>query len=300
MQHRPSPTIAGLLALLTPGLGHVYSGRVWRGILLAVCLQSIGVLAVVLILNLPWRPWNVVVPLLLIPIAVVAVIVDAVVLAHRTQSREPAWYNRWYVYGAIILIAAFVVQPVEKRALRSRIRTFTLTSGSMAPTLLPGDYVAITMGQPDELDRGDIVLFHWPGDRTIEFVKRVVGLPGDTLEMRERQLLVNGSPLDEPYLQVLGEPDGSYESMDWQSSYLLPGRTPEPYAPTRDTWGPILIPEDRYFVLGDNRDESLDSRYLGLVPLTSIMGRPRRLYFSRDEETGTIRWERIGLPTFRD
>lgn len=295
MQRRRSPLAAAVLAVLAPGLGHVYSGQAKRAVLYAWLVLLIPVGSAFLLLYLPWRPWNVILPLLLVPTTILFVIGDAIVRARSAPTEfELRWYNRWYVYVVVIVVAVLVLAPAQRRALRSAIRTFTITSSSMEPALLVGDYVAARMRRPEQPNRGDIVLFSWADDPSVSFIKRIMGLPGDTLEMRAKLLIVNGARVNEPYVQVLGTEDGGHEWMNWQVAYLAQRQDSTPYKPTRDTWGPIVIPPGMYFVLGDNREESLDSRYRGLIPSVSILGRPRRLYFSWEADRGSVRWNRIG------
>jgi signal peptidase I len=195
------------------------------------------------------------------------------------------------------------------------IQTFTITSGSMEGTLLVGDFLVLSKSAYgatvpgtgvklpgySEPKRGDVVVFrghHEP----IDLVKRLVGLPGDTLEMRDGVLLVNGAAQPEPYVRHT-DPGGdvTHPWMSWQAQHLLDSMDVMRYRPTRDNWGPIITPQDRYFVMGDNRDESLDSRYWGFVDPAALKGRAVVLYFSYDRDAlGTlpifqhIRWGRIG------
>lgn len=195
------------------------------------------------------------------------------------------------------------------------IQTWTVISGSMEHTLLVGDFLVLSksaygatvpgteMTLPGYTTpaRGDIVVFrghHEP----IDLVKRLVGLPGDTLAMREGQLLLNGVPQQEPYI-VRTDPgtDAYHPSMDWQLQYLAEPDGARRYRPSRDNWGPIVVPPDHYFVMGDNRDQSLDSRYWGFVPRESIKGKAVVLYFSWDRDAigsiplfGHVRWGRVG------
>ncbi len=195
-----------------------------------------------------------------------------------------------------LLIRSFVVQA------------FKIPSGSMLETLQIGDHLLVTkfaydvkiplIGAVialDEPERGDIVVFlfgqdvpavteepgRWlqcalPGlaDEACpkDFIKRVVGLPGDIVEIRRKQVLVNGRELDEPYVQ-----------------FRDTHRDVQP----RDRLGPLKVPEGKYFVLGDNRDESLDSRFWGFVDRERIKGKAWRIYWSWEAGEGP-RWERIG------
>lgn len=223
-----------------------------------------------------------------------------------TRAGATAW--EWIKSGIIGFLIFIVVRTFL-------IQTFTIVSGSMENTLLVGDFLVLnksaygatvpgtnlTLPGYDTPRRNDIVVFrghHEP----IDLVKRLVGMPGDTLEMRAGRLYVNGRAADEPWARNTDpHGDGGHPWMQWQSHFLVGPRAQEPYHPTRDNWGPIAIPADRYFVLGDNRDESLDSRYWGLIHRNQIKGRAVGLYFSYDNRPNggipilsRVRWNRIG------
>ncbi|WP_337171358.1 signal peptidase I [Gemmatimonas aurantiaca] len=114
-------------------------------------------------------------------------------------------------------------------------------------------------------------------------------LPGDFL-MRDFQLIVNGVPAREPYPHA-ARGDGSLTApeFEWQRRHLLGGADPAAYRPTYGTWGPLVVPDGAYFLLGDDRANSLDSRHRGFIPTEALVGRPVWIYFSRDPDTGTIR-----------
>ena len=198
------------------------------------------------------------------------------------------------------------------------LEAFQIPSGSMENTLLAGDFLfvnkAVYGAQIPGTDarlpafgaprRGDVVVFAYPRDPSINYVKRVVGLAGDTVAMRAGTVSVNGTALDEPYVR---RSDPAHDGFDpqflWQRDHLA-DRSLEArrrYRPTRDTWGPVVVPADRMFVLGDNRDNSHDSRYWGFVDRAAVKGRPLVVYFSYDRETDDplpwltdIRWRRLG------
>lgn len=195
------------------------------------------------------------------------------------------------------------------------LQAFTITSGSMEPTLLAGDFIFVNkaaLGSRvpftdiripgySEPRRGEILVFDPPHEDTLIVIKRLIGVPGDTLEMRDKTLYLNGQPQDEPYvLHTDDEPDFSAGEMLWQRESLVGGLR-DNYLPTRDTWGPLVIPEDRYFMLGDNRDQSLDSRVWGLLERWRFEGRIIVRYFSYNRDSyrpfpflREIRWSRIG------
>ena len=202
------------------------------------------------------------------------------------------------------------------------VEAFKIPTSSMEHTLLVGDFLLVnkavygarvpgtpwTLPAIEEPERGDVIVFNPPHEPDKNYVKRVVGVPGDTLEMREKVLYVNGHPLDEPYAQYIDqEGDAMHQAMTWQRGYLVASPTrryqqARRYHPSRDTWGPISVPEDRFFVLGDNRDNSEDSRYWGFVRRDAIRGRPWFVYYSFDRSTGepapwmnAVRWARVGF-----
>jgi signal peptidase I len=165
-------------------------------------------------------------------------------------------------------------------------------------TRIPGTHVTLPGYSSPRL--GDILVFDPPHEETIMLIKRLVGMPGDTIEMREGVLHRNGEPVEEPYVVHADISDERHPWMDWQRDYLRADVERATYSPTRDTWGPIVIPEDRYFMLGDNREQSLDSRYWGLLERWRLEGRALFTYFSYDRDSfqplpwlREIRWGRI-------
>ena len=146
------------------------------------------------------------------------------------------------------------------------------------------------------------MVFQYPLDLSKNYVKRVVGVPGDRVAMQQGQLYVNGELRSEGYVQHT-QPDGNYydPQFEWQRDYVASEVDPEAYRPTRDDWGPLVVPEGKYFVMGDNRDNSQDSRYWGLVDRTLIKGRPLFIYYSFDRSKlrplpwlTEVRWGRVG------
>ena len=198
------------------------------------------------------------------------------------------------------------------------IEAFQIPTASMENTLLVGDFLLVNKmvygaeipGTPihlpafDEPSRGEVVVFEPPAragqaPRT-NYVKRIVGAPGDTLAMRSGNLYVNGSKIEEPYVKNGRRgSDVRTAAFSWQRAYLVSPRG-RAYQPTRDNWGPIYVPEDSFFVMGDNRSNSEDSRYWGFVPAEAIKGRPMIVYYSYERRRPVplpwlteIRWDRL-------
>ena len=208
-----------------------------------------------------------------------------------------------------LVIAIFVITFI--------VQAFQIPSESMENTLLIGDYLLVNKFEygpkpawPSGLayspiHRGDIIVFRWPVNPQQHFVKRVIGVPGDRVHMRNGMVFVNGEPLMEPYVITKHHvPDYYRDNFPTQRNVptqIDSGWWSEFPALLRN--GDLLVPEDSYFVLGDNRNESLDSRYWGLVPRDSIVGRPMVIYFSfapaPPATTSAAAGDRIGVFTAR-
>ena len=122
------------------------------------------------------------------------------------------------------------------------------------------------------IGRGDVVVFKYPEEPERDFIKRVIGLPGETIELKQKKVYVNGTPLDEPYVHFL-EPPGSVDSASEVTSLDV-----------RERYGPVTVPADHYFVMGDNRDNSQDSRYWGFLPRDYVKGKALIIYWSYEAE----------------
>lgn len=172
------------------------------------------------------------------------------------------------VISSIVLalyVTTFVAHPMS------------VPTPSMSPTIVPGDrlmvdkftlrsrnHVAYRLRLCREIRRGDIVVFKYPRDPNLAYVKRVIGLPGELVLIKGKKVYINGAPLSEPYAHYL---DRSGGDLEWRGSF-----------------GPVRVAEDHYFVMGDNRDNSEDSRYWGLVHRDLIIGRPLFVFWSYDDD----------------
>ncbi|MEP6689755.1 MAG: signal peptidase I [Gemmatimonadaceae bacterium] len=226
----------------------------------------------------------------------------------RSQGRLVLEWLKSFVIAVCIffLVRAFLVEA------------FKIPSGSMEKTLLVGDFLLVNkavygaevpftharLPAISKPGRGDVIVFDFPREPSKNFVKRLIGVPGDTLESREGSIYRNGRALAEPYV-AHNDPnsDISNEDFHWQRDYLV--RSAEAsigYHPSRNNWGPLVVPERSYFVLGDNRDNSFDSRYWGFVPDSLVKGRPLVVYYSYERDQTHrftswlthVRWGRIG------
>ena len=177
-----------------------------------------------------------------------------------------------------LLIRAYVIQA------------FKIPSGSMIPTLVIGDHILVNkfiygtkipfsetmVLEFTKPEKGNIIVFKYPEDPTRDFIKRVVAVEGDVVESRNKTIYVNGKQTSEPYAQ---HTDNSIRPM---------GIEP------RDNFGPLIVPKNKFFVMGDNRDQSYDSRYWGYVDRKDIKGKALILYWSWDSKNNWVRFARIG------
>jgi len=197
---------------------------------------------------------------------------------------------------AALFVLTFIVQP------------FRIPSGSMEDTLLIGDFLLvnkIVFADPgpwrhllayQPVRRDDIVVFHYPVDHSLHLVKRVIAVPGDRLRLRNGRVFVDGQPQVEPFAVYIPSYPSAFRDNFPSSTYTDAGVNPAWWAEMQhdERNGALVVPKGKYFVLGDNRNDSLDSRYWGFVPRQNIVGQPFLVYFSVDVVGQS---EITGLPT---
>jgi signal peptidase I len=215
--------------------------------------------------------------------------------------RRPHWFTGFVIPFCLLALAAnMVVHSCE---------AFRVPSGSMEPTLLIGDYIWLDNTHKARTGFGDgsVVIFESVEEAGLKVSKRVVGMPGDTLQMRNGALRRNGRDLSEPYVIHVDprrseDPVQRAKMRDWQMPHAATRDTGS-YAPDLQSWGPVVVPPDSFFALGDNRDASYDSRYYGFIPFGHVLGQPWLVYFSLvmepadaagSSQASGVRWSRIG------
>lgn len=220
-------------------------------------------------------------------------------------------FSQWVWEWAKSIAAALVIWFFLRALL---VEAFRIPSGSMENTLLIGDFLFVNKALYGaevplvhtrlpafrEPVRLDVVVFESVEERGVNVVKRIIGMPGDTIAMEDNVMYIDGRPLDEPYVQrtvpLVNTEDPRMRA--WQVRYLA-GRDARAYRPNLKNWGPLVVPPDSFFVMGDNRDNSYDSRYWGFLGRDRIRGRPLFIYFSFDKGgvfppfLTAIRWNRI-------
>lgn len=274
------PWIAGLLTLFTIGLGHLYSGKAKKGIVLYFLGQG-TILAIFLFLI--WLSPNILVFLLAVLCGLgflIFCILDAIRVSRRNKlTYELKKYNRWYVYVLVLAVNSFLIQPAVESTIKSDIvQAYRIPSGAMKPTLQIGDHILADkyIYKKTEPKRGDIVIFPFPEDPSKDFIKRVVAVSGETIEIIDKQISINGEIIEETFV------------IHTDSNIFRDKKRP------RDNFGPVKVPDDSLFVMGDNRDHSYDSRFWGFVKKASVKGKVASIYWSWDKESSSVRWNRIG------
>ncbi len=301
-----SPLVALLLSVC-PGLGQQYAGHLVRGITLYIVLIIVSWLAAIAFTYVDSR---ISIVFLAVPfVGMAAIAVDA----WRRASKQPEeyqlkWFNRPVIYIAVFLFLLVTVNPLMDMLVGGNVvRAFPVTSSSMAPTVLKNDLLVIN--KLTEPGRGDVVLLDYRGDNASsrfsdvididlfkriinslfgtdempykdgQLVRRIVAVSGDTVEIRDGNVAVNGEKLDEPY----------------RYSHDL-DETIGDETPFGEDFGPETVPEDSFFVLGDNRNFSIDSRILGSISTQKVAGKVTKVFWSWNFGENTIHWERTAMP----
>ncbi len=291
---------AAFFGVLSAGLGQLYSGRPLRALILHlvsvasafICLKALFV---------PVRPWNIIVAVFFCLVVWVFILVDAVRCAKSARlNYRLKTYNRWYVYVPLLLLSV-----AEQHAFKSiiRERAFSMPVTSMSPTILKGDYLLASMdtyaARTPQI--GDIVVFRFPLKRSELFIKRIIATGGDVVKIQDEKVYINGRPMIEPHAQVelpeIPLRDNFPPKLDVPETVLVsngfdPAWAVEMHGLIRKDG--LYVPPGDYFVIGDNRCDSYDSRFWGFVPRADILGRAGVIYFSWDAATRSVRWDRMG------
>lgn len=279
MENKPrKPWLAGLLSLVQPGLGQVYNGEI-RKALLFYALSFLLLPGLFLCLHSEFIRVFLLSCALIVPVYYIAVIVDAVRTAKRLDNQYiPKRYNKVIVYIGVFLFVVILSNSLSALVKSNLVKAYRFPSASMEPTLLKGDHVLVDRSKSARNPRnGDLIVFEYPEDPSKDFVKRVVAVEGDTVEIRNKLLYVNGKAVIEPY------------AVHMEKITIPADQNP------RDYFGPQVIPAGSYFVMGDNRDRSYDSRFWGTVAKDKVKGTVKSIYWSWDKEKFAVRWGRVGM-----
>lgn len=280
-----SPRLAALLALLGGPLGHIYAGCFTRGLL----IWTMGIILVVLIfLFIHFMPGPIGVTLAVAFLVGYEffLVIDAYRMAKLRSGLPLRPYQRWWFYLLAWVVISLMGNAAGYAVQNYVAEAFVIPARSMSPTLLPGDRILSDKFwcQLSNLHHNDVVVFRSAGLNSPLYAMRVVALPGDNLEIRDEKVWLNGEEWPDPH------------------GYFDPKLTPNP---EQANFGPITMSDDSFFVLGDNRRQAHDSRFLGPIPFSSFHSRAMMIYLSVERrfpnphdtthyESGEIRWSRIG------
>lgn len=306
------PLLAALASLVLPGFGQLYNGDLNRAIWLFLVFALLcipGVALVALYLPDQWM-----LPTLLLGLAsTLGVWGYAVVQAWRTARRQaPSPARAWQisgVYALVFVLCDLLALPLLTLYVRQhQVEPYRIPSNSMAPSVRAGDMIWADKryncpGCKSGVHRGDIAIFAYPNDRSVSYIKRVIGLPGDQIVLKNGQVWVNGQALHNAVASsVNGVITEALDGRQWQVQWVdIPASAqPAAVAPpmNRVSTAPatalqLTVPDGQVFVLGDNRNSSVDSRSFGTVPMQDILGRARQVWFSSSAQG--VNWSRLGL-----
>lgn len=288
------PFIALGMSLVLPGFGQLYNGEVNKAIWLFLAYAFLtlpGVALVALYLPNGWM-----MPALLLSLVATLSLwlygmADAWRQAGRRQDyvREP-WQSRG-MYMLVLIVCGALALPLLLDYVRShQVQSFRIPSASMEPNVMMGDILFADKryncpGCKYRIERGDIAIFTYPNDRTVEYIKRIVALPGDRVQIKGTDVRINGYSLSNPAaandvgIETVESIDNHRWHVLWSAGWALPETD-------------IVVPPGQVFVLGDNRAASTDSRKFGTVPMSDVVGRARQVWFSSGPEG--VRWQRFG------
>lgn len=276
--HERKGWVAGLLSFALPGLGQMYNGQPGKGAAFYVLTELAPALGGLAVMHIPsllgfW---------LFMFFGMYAYIIwDAVVTARRIGKEfTPRRYNKPGMYLVVFMVCGMLVGNLFSIFAKAYVvQAYKIPSASNAPTILMGDRLLAEKGFGMEIRpaRGEVVVFESPKKPEVDYIKRVIGLPGETVEIRDKKLYIDGVQFDEPYAV-------------FSDDKVIPA-SEQP----RDNMAPVKLADGMYFMLGDNRDGSYDSRYFGPVSGDGIKGVVKAVYWSWDKETGSVRWDRVGM-----
>jgi signal peptidase I len=295
--------LAILLSLIMPGLGQVYCGRLKRGLVLNF-LNILPLPIIIGLFSLSDSP-----SLMLIAIALIlaggivqlTAIIDSAFLAKRSAGYRLKDYNSSLVYVLLVLIVTGGGVGSALYLRSQRLEAYRVPAASCYPTIVPNDRILVNKNayKKNDPQRGDLVVHICPFDRRSNYIKRIVAVAGDTVEMKDNQLFINGRELSRRKLPESAPDNISvtvkgkqlkgqvFEEMNGDTKYnIFLSKTPQNQ--TAADFEKITVPEHYCFVLGDNRNDSIDSRQFGPIPLATIKGRADYIYWPAKD------WSRFG------
>ncbi len=296
------PWLAALLTFLCPGWGQIYN-RDWKWLFIA--FASTASLTVVTTIYFFDSLKQIVTAILLGLVLTFILCAQAFIRARKLKQLDPApaafdpLHSIPMVFVYILyLVFVFAFPDGGGYIIPTRLRSFQIPSESMVPNLLIGDRLVADgwayWGK--EPVRGDVVVFDYPKNPEIKYVKRLIGLPGDVIELKRGELYLNGKIVPQRRTENFALEAGNRSATEYLETI---GANEHVIFRTQPEWdqdyGPITVPEGKYFMMGDNRDRSSDSRFWGFVSREQIIGRMAFIFFSWNSDDSSLRRDRIGM-----
>jgi signal peptidase I len=252
------PILALLLSLVTPGLGQIYNGQFKKGI-----FYLIGFLLAYIIFSfLLFKFYGLIFYLIIMLGFFVFILIAAVRSAIKFKTIELKPYNKWYIYLIIFLLSNVAVLPLLRWTVKNNIaRAYKIPSSAMEPTLLVGDHLIADMRiyKSEKPKRGDIIIFEFPKDPSKDFIMRAIAIEEEKVEIIRNKIYINDKLIDDPW-----------------------GHFSMPRSPIED-YAPVKVPPECLFVMGDNRDNSRDSRFWGFLDIKKVKGKALYLYWAKNK-----------------
>ena len=290
-----NPLMAALMSLTLPGFGQLYNGEVNRGLLLFVGFTLCSIPLMVLIAL--YLPSALMLPMLVLAnVVAIGLWIYGIGNAWKTaRTLKDYTLKNWQKSGTYLAVflgaMLFIFPPMIQYVRTNLVESFHLPSGSMTPTVLAGDIIFANKNYncpqcSTAIERGDIGIFVYPNNRSHYYIKRIIALPGDKIEIQNQQVFINGTALsrrepeqNQEYLMVTEKLGEKEYQVQWLAS-------------DTDTLLELIVPPGEVFVLGDNRSKSNDSRKFGTVPMRDVVGKAGQIWFSKGENG--VRWDRMG------
>lgn len=281
---RPRNPLLALILSICPGLGHHYAGHLARGIAYYIVLVLASWLAAAIFMFIDSRVGMVFLATPFVGIVIIAL--DAYRCAkNQPQDYKRRWFNRGWIYSGVFITLALTVNPLMDQIAGSHIvRAYFMSSPGMHPTILTKDIILVN--KMDFPEKNEIALIEFGDEEAGQLTKldgsqlvgRIIGVPGDIVEVSAKGVFINGKELYEPY--------ASFEESSTRTGAL--------YDETSH-FGPEQVPKDAFFILADNRTYGFDSRILGFIEKAKIGGKVTKVFWSWNLEDGGFHWERTAM-----
>lgn len=292
-----NPVFASLMSAVLPGFGQLYNGELNKAAWLFLSFTFFTIPAVALLVM--YLPSTSTMPVLIVSLGLTVsiwciAVVEAFMSAYRKRDYHPYAWQGGGVYALIFVLCNFISLPLLTQYVRTHyIESFHIPSSSMQPNLIRGDMLFADKRYncpscKDHVKRGDVAIFVYPNDRNRYYIKRIIGLPGDRIKISDKQVFINGKsisgkPIRQHALVMVKE---TYGEKSWHVIWKKPD--------TKLKDINVTVPNGEVFVLGDNRNESNDSRFFETVPLQDVVAKARQIWFSFNADLGGVVWERSG------